>query len=322
MENPSLQEDLLELAKAVSGKIGEGFFLKLTEHLAKMLKADYAYIAELPPGKLDHAKTLSLIADGTFIDNIKVNLGGTPCETVIDKEVCSYPADIQKLFPRAHMMAKLNVEGYIGIPLKNSHGDPIGIMSVMYRSPITNVTKIESLLKIFASRASSEIERKRIDEALQNTLDELEARVKERTRELEESNVALKVLLKQRDNDKNNLENNVLTNIKQLILPYIDKIRNNHPDKETLISLSILELNLKEIVSPFAHKLSSNYLGLTPKEIDISNLIIGGKQDKEISMILNISPETVKSHRQNIRKKLGIYSKRTNLRTHLLSLSD
>ena len=322
MKNPDLQEDLFELAKAVSGKIGESFFLELTEHLARMLKSDYAYIAELMPGKLNHAETLSLIADGTFIDNIEVNLGGTPCETVVDKEVCSYPADVQKLFPRAHMMSKLNVESYIGIPLKNSSGDCIGIMSVMYRRPITNVTKIESLLKIFASRASSEIERKRIDEALQNTLDELETRVKERTRELEESNVALKVLLKQRDNDKNHLENNVLTNIKQLILPYIDKIRNHHPDKETLTSLSILESNLKEIVSPFAHKLSSDYLGLTPKEIDISNLIVGGKQDKEISKILNISPETVKSHRQNIRKKLGIYSKRANLRTHLLSLSD
>ena len=157
---------------------------------------------------------------------------------------------------------------------------------------------------------------------MQNTLDELETRVQKRTRELEESNAALKVLLKQRDNDKKQLENNILTNIKQLILPYIDKIRNNNPDKEILASLSVLESNLKEIVSPFAYKLSSNYLGLTPKEIDISNLIMGGKQDKEISKILNISPETVKTHRQNIRKKLGIYSKRANLRTHLLSLSD
>lgn len=313
---------MLEIAKGVSGKIGEGFFLELTEHLAKILKADYAYIAEIVPDKENHAQTLSLIADGNFVDNIEVNLAGTPCETVIDKEVCSYPADIQQLFPRAHMMSKLNVDSYVGIPLKSSSGNCIGIMSVMYRRPVTNVTKVESLLKIFASRASSEIERKRIDEKLQNTLDELESRVQKRTKELEESNAALKVLLKQRDDDKKQLENNILTNIKQLILPYIDKIRNNAPDKEILASLSVLESNLKEIVSPFAHKLSSNYLGLTPKEIDISNLIMGGKQDKEISQILHISPETVKTHRQNIRKKLGIYSKRANLRTHLLSLSD
>lgn len=164
--------------------------------------------------------------------------------------------------------------------------------------------------------------RKLAEEELQKAHNMLEQRVRERTGELAESNTALKVLLRQRENDKKELENNILMNIKHMILPYIDKLKKNRSMSKELVYLNIIESNLKEIVSPFASRLSFQYLDLTPKEILIANLIKDGKQDKDIMEILNISPETVKSHRQNIRKKLGIYGKRINLRTRLLSLKQ
>ena len=85
--------------------------------------------------------------------------------------------------------------------------------------------------------------------------------------------------------------------------------------------IKLIESNLNDIISPFSSRMSSRYLGFTPKEIQIANLIKEGSQDKDISEILHISVVTVKTHRQNIRKKLGIYGKRVNLRTHLLSFS-
>lgn len=159
-------------------------------------------------------------------------------------------------------------------------------------------------------------EQKRMDLALR----ESEQKLRMHARELEESNTALKVLLKQRESDKRELEENILANVKQLILPYIEKLKKNKDIPEALSYLNILERNLEEIISPFSCRLSSKYYGFTPREIMIADLIKDGKQDKEIMQILNISFETVKSHRQNIRKKLGIYSKRSNLRTHLLLL--
>jgi PAS domain-containing protein len=164
--------------------------------------------------------------------------------------------------------------------------------------------------------------RKIAEESLQKAHDKLENRVNERTIELKESNTALKVLLKQREKDQNEFENNILSNIKHLIYPYISKLRKNRAMSEELVYLNVLESNLKEIVSPFSSKLSCQYMDLTPKEILVANLIKEGKQDKDIMEILNVSLETVKSHRQNIRKKLGIYGKRTNLRTKLLSLTE
>ncbi len=108
--------------------------------------------------------------------------------------------------------------------------------------------------------------------------------------------------------------------MKHLIFPYITKLKMNRRMSDELDYLNILESNLNKIVSPFSSKLSFQYLNFTHKEILVANLIKDGRQDKDIMEILNIALETVKSHRQKIRKKLGIYRKRTNLRDKLMSL--
>lgn len=185
-------------------------------------------------------------------------------------------------------------------------------------------------------------DRKLLEMELLYAKDKLETRVKERTeelvktnealkdaerklriyaKELEETNSALRVLLKQREKDQKELENNILSNMKYLIFPYLEKLKKNKSMSEDLVYLNIIESNIKEIISPFSSKMSYLYLNLTPREILIANLIKDGKQDKDIMKTLNVSLETVKSHRQSIRKKLDIYGKRTNLRIKLLSLT-
>ncbi len=78
------EEAVLNIAKGISATTGKEFFNSLVEHLSAMLKADYAYIAELLPDNPNHAKTLSLIAGNQMIDNIEVDLAGTPCEKVLE----------------------------------------------------------------------------------------------------------------------------------------------------------------------------------------------------------------------------------------------
>lgn len=158
-------------------------------------------------------------------------------------------------------------------------------------------------------------------EATINRLKDTEKKLKSRAKELSESNTALKVLLKQRAYDRKEFENNMLSNIKHLVIPYIEKLKMNRRVSNELDYLNIIESNLNDIVSPFSAKLSFQYLEFTPREIIVAGLIKDGKQDKDIIEILNISPDTVKAHRKNIRKKLGINSKKINLRTKLMSLS-
>lgn len=135
--------------------------------------------------------------------------------------------------------------------------------------------------------------------------------------EVQERNTALKVLLGQRESDRGEFEERIMANIRTLILPYVEKLRVQRPGRQDTALLNILETNLLQITSGFSQKLSSRFRGLSPQEIRIANLVMEGRQDKEIMEILNISFETVKTHRQNIRKKLGIYGERGNLSSHL-----
>lgn len=156
------------------------------------------------------------------------------------------------------------------------------------------------------------------EEALKEREQELELQ----RQKLEETNTALRVLLKAREEDKRDLEDKVLANVKELVNPYIEKLNNSGLDARQKAYLEIVESNLNDIISPFLHQLSSKYLSLTPREIQVAGLVREGKTTKEIAEILSISTNAVDFHRKNVREKLGLKNKSANLRTHLLSLGQ
>jgi PAS domain S-box-containing protein len=159
-------------------------------------------------------------------------------------------------------------------------------------------------------------ERKKAEEALKEREKELQIEA----RNLEEANVALKVLLKRRDEDKAELEDKVLLNTKGLVTPYLEKLKMSGLDKSQKDYLTILESSLNQLISPFLYRLSSNFANFTPTEIQVANLLKQGKTSKEIGELLNSSSRTIAFHRNNIRKKLGLKNKKTNLKSYLLSL--
>jgi PAS domain S-box-containing protein len=159
-------------------------------------------------------------------------------------------------------------------------------------------------------------ERKLAEQALK----EKEAELTIKARNLEEVNTALRVLLKRRQEDKGELEQKVLSNVKDLVLPYLERLQKTSLDANQISCVSIMESNLNEIISPFSRKLSSKYLRLTPTEIRVADLVKNGKTTKEIAEFMNLSEKTIQAHRDNIRKKTGIKHKKTNLRSYLSSL--
>lgn len=154
----------------------------------------------------------------------------------------------------------------------------------------------------------------------EDAINKREKELGNKTRELEDMNAALRVLLKQRESDRKEFEEKILTNIKVLILPHIEQLKMQLRAGENRRRIEILESNLKEIVSPFARTLSAVYSNLTNREIQIANLIKEEKTTKEITEVLNLSESAVNIHRYRIRQKLNI-DKRQNLRTFFSSLS-
>lgn len=147
----------------------------------------------------------------------------------------------------------------------------------------------------------------------------MEEDLKQKAGALEETNTALRVLLDHRKKDEENLTENIICNVKNLVFPYITKLKNNKLKSEELTYLNIIETNLNEILSPFSRRLLSRVGRFTPKELLVVNLIKDGQKDKDTAAILNMSLDTVKTHRKNIRKKLGINNNKVNLHTYLLS---
>ncbi|MHB8772621.1 MAG: LuxR C-terminal-related transcriptional regulator [Syntrophales bacterium] len=171
------------------------------------------------------------------------------------------------------------------------------------------------------ARALQEVEERRERKAAEEALKKREQALELKTRSLEEANTALKVLLQRRDEDKTDLEEQVLANVRKLVLPYIENLKHLKLNENQLALVNIIEENLREIVSPFLRNLTSTYLDLTPREIQIANLVKEGKTTKEMTDILNISATAVDFHRKNLRAKFGIKNKKTNLMAFLSSLS-
>jgi len=140
-----------------------------------------------------------------------------------------------------------------------------------------------------------------------------------KTRELQEVNTAMKVLLRQSSESKKELEAKVMANFKDLVVPYMDELETHLTGKKSRTLVNVIKSNLEQITSPFSQSLSSGFPRLTPREMQIADLVRSGRTNKEIAEFLNISSRTVESYRDKLREKLQIKNKKTNLRSYLLS---
>ncbi len=163
---------LRTIAEGVSGAVGDAFFRSVVQYLGLTLGADIVFVAKLlnlDPGEI---RTLAMYADGEIVENIDYQLKGTPCRKVVEGQLNVVSRNAKKLYPDT-VLAELDVEAYIGIPLRDSSGATNGLMSVMFRRPLESIAMAQSMIRIFAIRAEAELARM---QAEQQRL-ELEAQV-------------------------------------------------------------------------------------------------------------------------------------------------
>lgn len=157
---------------------------------------------------------------------------------------------------------------------------------------------------------------------MQEELKRKETELMQEREKLEETNTALRVLLRQRDEDKIRLEETVYNNVDRLVLPYIEKLLLGRLSDKHRTLAEIADNNLRDIVSPFLRTLSSLGLLLTPQETEVANLVRNGRTSKEIADILNLSVSGIDFHRKRLRQKLGLANTQKNLRSYLMTLEN
>ena len=137
---------------------------------------------------------------------------------------------------------------------------------------------------------------------------------------LEETNEALKILLERGEDEKKLVEDRIKSNVKELVIPYIEKLKSTGLNVEQQTYLEIVETTVRNVFSSFLQKITSKQYHFTPKEIQVATLIREGKTTKQIADIMKVTRSAIGLHRHHIRNKLGLGKAKVNLRSYLLSL--
>lgn len=180
---PTLEQQLPDIIKSLSSTYGSAFFNELTLQLNRFIDADYTFIARLDSAQ-KISKTISLVAKGKLIDNLKYSLVSTPCADVSDDSVCIFPKKICNLYPNDQLLIDMNIQGYVGAPLHNSQGEVMGLIVALHEKEITNQDVVVTIFELFAGRISAEIERTERESELNLLTKTLEDKVTERTSSL------------------------------------------------------------------------------------------------------------------------------------------
>ncbi|MGZ3252745.1 MAG: PAS domain S-box protein [Burkholderiaceae bacterium] len=177
MEQQKAEVDrvLLRLAQGIQSMAGESFFELLVSDLATALGTDRAFIGLRKLDAPDHIRTIAAFAKNKPEENFEYAISGSPCEHILAGEISVFPHGVQALFPQDIALAEKGWESYAGAPIRDISGKPIGVLAVMDQHTLNNADLVKSLLQVFSERASSELERKRNEEALRNSQQQFSA---------------------------------------------------------------------------------------------------------------------------------------------------
>ena len=217
---------------------------------------------------------------------------------------------------------------YVGLPLKWPDGGLFGTICVLDRRRNRRALLFREGLQEFARVIESDLDRlteiarrEALEIELQQTLDQLEQRVADRTSELEEANTALRVLLTNVERSRDEYDEKILSQIKGLVIPHLARLRGRlDGDLAASAYLDMVEDNLKAITATMSGQLTTLFESLTPAEQEVAQMIMRGQTTKDIARTLAREPSTIEFHRNNIRRKLGLKRSGKNLRSLLLSI--
>lgn len=165
-EKKRIENTLKGFIESSSSNYGNEFFDSITLEIARVLDVDYVEIGRLKEDDNNYIETVSLCHKDKIIDNFEYSLKDTPCDNVVGKTLCCYPANTAKLFPKDILLEEMKIEGYVGIPLFDSQKKPLGIIVALSTKPIDNEKFAKFVIKLYADRTATEIERKLYEDAL------------------------------------------------------------------------------------------------------------------------------------------------------------
>jgi PAS domain S-box-containing protein len=164
-----VEHTLNAILKGTASQTGDDFFVSLVKYLAETLNAKYALIGELSGRHNESIRTIAYWRDGKLGENFLYPLAGSPCAQVIENGVQYHEANTWKQFPEDEVLTENQIECYIGAPLLNASGQPLGVLVVLHDQILEMVHDSVPIITIFAARAGAELERMHSEETLRTS---------------------------------------------------------------------------------------------------------------------------------------------------------
>ncbi|MDF3822121.1 ATP-binding protein [Leptospira sp. 96542] len=150
-------EPLLKLIAHGSASHGQIFFENMCLSIAEICGASHVFVGEIGENQTQ-IHTLAFVENGKIIPNIQYDLKGTPCEHLIAKAICMYGDEVTVKFPQDAFLTENNIKGYAGITVYTHSGETIGVIVTLYTFELKNRDLVQTVLSIFSSRASIEMQ--------------------------------------------------------------------------------------------------------------------------------------------------------------------
>jgi len=249
------------ILKNTSAVFGKDFFDALVKELSRVLNMRYVIAAQIiSEDNGGRVRTIAACDRDKIIDNFEYDIPGTPCEKAKTLSICIFPSDVRNLFPKAQMLAKINAESFAAVPLLSSSSKLLGVISAIDENPIKDSHLLKTVMAVFSSRASAELER------LQYEVETLKAK------ELAEAaNIAKSHFLANMSHELRTPLNGIIGFSNLLLSTAL-----NDTQKKFLEMISVSSKNLLELISDVLDfsKIEAGKLRLDLKPLKIKNVII------------------------------------------------
>jgi signal transduction histidine kinase len=154
-------ELLRSVAEGTAGAVGEEFLRGLVRHVAEALSARMVLVAEaLDPGG-SRVRVIAGWYDGAQIEEpFEYMTRGQPCALAPGQAVVSFPEALVSRFPEDQVAIDLGLESYLAVCLRDSANAHLGHLAVLDSRRMDAAEEDVAVLRIFAARASAELERR------------------------------------------------------------------------------------------------------------------------------------------------------------------
>jgi PAS domain S-box-containing protein len=147
---------------------GKEFFEAICRHVGTSTEVDFVFVGAFDAAS-NSVSVLGGSAHGEAMGPLTYALTGTPCDNVVGKQVCIYPAGVQAAFPEDALLVQMGIEGYLGAPVFDKQHRPIGIMVALHSRPLADPQGISDIFSTFLDRVAAEMQRGKAQERLEKS---------------------------------------------------------------------------------------------------------------------------------------------------------